>query len=115
MPGGALEVGETAAQGVCREALEETGIRCLAVALAGVFDSRLCGSISRHHLYHFVFICQPLEDQPLDQPIPNEEALEVRWFDLDKLPSTDELDPGHAIRIPQVIEVWRKNEQPYFD
>src|SRR5512139_3995699 len=63
MPGGALEVGETPAEGVAREALEETGVRCRATALVGVFDSRLCGTQSRHHLYQFMFLCEPLEDR----------------------------------------------------
>jgi len=40
MPGGALEVGETPAEGVVREALEETGVHCQPIALVGVFDSR---------------------------------------------------------------------------
>lgn len=36
MPGGALDVGETPAAGAAREALEETGIRCEMMGLAGV-------------------------------------------------------------------------------
>jgi hypothetical protein len=59
MPGRALEVGETPAEGVMREALEETGGHCQAVALVGVFDSRLCRTPSRHHVYQFVFLCRP--------------------------------------------------------
>ena len=55
MPGGAMEVSETPAEGVVREAFEETGVRCEVVALVGVFDSRLCGTISRHHLYQNVW------------------------------------------------------------
>jgi ADP-ribose pyrophosphatase YjhB (NUDIX family) len=58
MPGGALEVGETPAEGVVWEVLEETGVHCRPVAMVGVFDSRLCGTESRHHLYHFVFLCR---------------------------------------------------------
>ena len=48
MPGGVFEVGETPAEGVAREALEETGVYCHIVSLVGVFDSRLCGTTSRH-------------------------------------------------------------------
>jgi hypothetical protein len=54
MPGGMLEVGETPSEGVVREVLEETGMHSRAVALVGVFDSRLQGGQSRHHLYQFV-------------------------------------------------------------
>ena len=48
MPGGALEVGETPAEGVEREAFEETGIRCKTLALVGIFDSRYCGTTRPH-------------------------------------------------------------------
>src|SRR6266496_793258 len=41
MPGGILEVGETPAAGVVRETLEETGVRCVPVALVGVYDNRM--------------------------------------------------------------------------
>ena len=35
LPAGGLEVGETPVDGVVREVLEETGVRCQAVALVG--------------------------------------------------------------------------------
>jgi ADP-ribose pyrophosphatase YjhB (NUDIX family) len=59
MPGGALQVGETPAEGARRETREETGIDVEVVALAGVWDSRLCGSRAGLHLYHFVFEALP--------------------------------------------------------
>lgn len=57
MPGGLFEVGETPAEGVCREAFEETGLELDVRHLVGVYDSRLCGSWTNGHLYHFVFLC----------------------------------------------------------
>lgn len=68
MPGGAFEVGETPAEGVVRETLEETGVPCRAMSLVGVFDSRFCGTTSRHHLYHFVFLCEPLNNREVEKP-----------------------------------------------
>lgn len=47
MPGGAFEMGETAAQGVRREALEETGVDVEVVDLVGVYDSRFCENARR--------------------------------------------------------------------
>ena len=70
MPGGALEVGETPAAGAVREALEESGVRCEPVALVGVFDSRYCGTASRHHLYQFLFLCRPVAGIARRDPEP---------------------------------------------
>lgn len=52
MPGGAFEVGETPAEGACREAWEETGIEVEPVALSGVYDSRLCSNLTPYHLIY---------------------------------------------------------------
>ncbi len=113
MPGGALEVGETPAQGVVREALEETGIACQAIRLVGVFDSRLCGSTSRHHLYHFVFLCQPLAQAESVLPTHAHEVLGHCWFSENELPAT--IDPGHISRIPVAFHCWRGEDSAFFD
>lgn len=113
MPGGALEVGETPAEGVIREAVEETGVRCEAVALIGVFDSRLCGSRSRYHVYHFTFLCRPLDGQVIGRPTHAHEVLDVGWFRGGRLP--DDMDPGHVSRIPEAFRVWRNDRRAFFD
>lgn len=113
MPGGALAVGETPAQGVVREALEETSVRCEAVALVGVFDSRLCGTISRHHMYQFLFLCRPLEIQSPGTASHAHEAADVQWFAQHNLP--DNIDPGHMSRIPQAYRVWLGDSTVFYD
>ena len=113
MPGGALEVGETPAEGVVREALEETGVHCKPVALVGVFDSRLCGTVSRHHLYQFVFLCRPMNGHVAEPPIHPHETLGMAWFTEDALPC--DLDPGHATRIPHAFRMWHKEGRAFFD
>ena len=113
MPGGALEVGETPAEGVVREALEETGVRCRAVSLIGVFDSRFCGTLSRHHLYHFTFLCEPLNQGAPEKPLHSIEVLDVGWFPEGELP--DEIDPGHVTRIPEAFRVWHGDRRVFFD
>ena len=113
MPGGALEVGETPAEGVVREAFEETGVRCEPVSLVGVFDSRLCGTTSRHHLYQFVFLCRPVDGHAAETPPYALETLGAAWFVEDALP--DNLDPGHATRIPHAFRVWRGEGGAFFD
>ncbi len=111
MPGGGLEVGETPADGVVREAFEETGVRCQAVALVGVYDSRLWGFISRHHFYAFSFLCRPIGD--LQSHFQSEETVDTDWFAEDALPK--EMHPGHLARIPEVFRVWRGDLHTYFD
>jgi ADP-ribose pyrophosphatase YjhB (NUDIX family) len=113
MPGGALEVGEMPSEGVVREALEETGCKCEPVALVGVFDSRYCGTVSRHHLYQFVFLCKPVNDHLLEKASHAHEVVNVQWFARDSLPQ--ELDPGHIMRIPFAFECWEGNRAAYFD
>ena len=102
MPGGLLEVGETAAEGTCREAWEETGVRVDAVALIGVYDSRRSGSQLSAQLYHFVFLCRPRDADP--RPVVTNETLDVGWFRADALPP---LSPGHASRVPEAFRFAR--------
>jgi len=113
MPGGALEVGETPAEGVVREALEETGVHCRAISLVGVFDSRLCGTPSRHHLYQFVFLCEPSSQEGPEQPSHAIEVLDTGWFQEDGLP--EDIDPGHRSRIPEAFRVWHGDNRVFFD
>jgi ADP-ribose pyrophosphatase YjhB (NUDIX family) len=113
MPGGALEVGETPAEGVVREAFEESGVRATPVALVGVFDSRLCGTVSRHHVYHFVFLCRPVDGHAAETPPYVHETLGASWFAEDALPAN--LDPGHVTRIPHAYRVWRGEDGVFFD
>jgi ADP-ribose pyrophosphatase YjhB (NUDIX family) len=99
LPGGGFEVGETAAEGAEREALEETGLVVQATDLVGVWDSRLCESGSSLQLYHFVFLCRPVGDRH-GGPTTPDEVLELDWFPAEQLPS---LSPGHAVRIAGVF------------
>ncbi len=113
MPGGALEVGETPVQGALREAFEETGVRCELAGMAGVWDSRLCGTVSRHHLYQFVFLARPLNGHQSEPPSHANEILDIAWFAENDLPA--DIDPGHSSRIPYALAVWRGEKRPYFD
>jgi ADP-ribose pyrophosphatase YjhB (NUDIX family) len=101
MPGGTLEVGETPAEGACREAWEETGVAVEALALSGVYDSRLCGNQSPYHLYLFVFICRPLD--PDQTARVTAETLDVGWYAEAGL-ATLPLDPDHVRRIPDAFK-----------
>lgn len=106
-------MGETAAEGVVRDALEETGIRFRAASLIGVFDSRFCGSTSRHHLYQALFLAGPLDDRAMEGPFHTDEALGNAWFPENASP--DGIDPGHVSRIPEAFRVWHGDHRAFLD
>ena len=114
MPGGALEVGETPAAGVEREAFEETGVRCRATALIGVHDSRLLGGESAFQLYQLLFLCRPLDTTALGHGSHRHEVIDVRWFAERDVPM-EQMDPGHRGRIAEAYRVWHGDTQAYFD
>lgn len=113
MPGGALEAGETPAEGVQREVFEETGVRCEALKLVGVFDSRRSNSPSRHHLYHIVFLCRPVDTENFGQGTHREEVIDVKWFGEQEIPT--ELDPGHRQRIAETFRFLKDDSTALFD
>jgi len=111
LPAGGLEVGMTPVEGVVREVFEETGVRCQAVALVGVFDSRLCGYYSRHHIYIITFLCHPTRNKQTH--FQGDETLDTGWFAEDALPKA--MHPGHLKRIPEAFRIWRGDRRAYFD
>jgi ADP-ribose pyrophosphatase YjhB (NUDIX family) len=113
LPGGALDVGETPAEGVLREVLEETGVPCQAVALVGLFDSRWVHQESRHHLYLITFLCTPLDRGEAGPPSHANEVLEVGWFAEDALP--EPMQAATATRLEHAYRVWREGGPAYFD
>jgi len=113
MPGGAIEVGETPAEGARREASEETGIEVEPLRLSGIYDSRYCGDTSAYHIYHFVFLCRPRDADP--RPRKSNETLDVAWYAEDTLATLD-LHPGHGRRIADAFARWRgEADEAVFD
>lgn len=112
MPGGQMEVGETPAQAVVREVVEETGIRCVPVALSGVYDSRLWDTGRSQHIYKFTFLCKPISREA-ETPSHAHESLAIGWFAKDNFP--DDLYEGHVKRIDDAYRVYDGELQAYFD
>lgn len=108
MPGGAFEMGETAAEGVRREAREETGVDVEVLDLIGVYDSRLCGTRSSIQLFQFVFLCRPIS---LGSATTPHEVLDFGWFSDSDLPA---LSPGHTVRVPDAFR-FLTERRAFFD
>lgn len=102
IPGGIFEVSESAAEGSCREAWEETGMAVEALKLVGVYDSRRAGTPTNGHMYHFVFLCRPRDAE--QQPVVSNETLAVGWYAEDALPP---LSPHHERWIPDAFRCWQ--------
>ncbi len=108
LPGGLVEVGESAAESAARELWEEAGVRGRVTALFGIFDSRLWGTRTRMQLYHIIF-----RVESDDTPTPGPEALDARFFRQDELPP---ISPGHHLRVPFVFQQAKGAAPlPYFD
>lgn len=109
IPGGLVEVGETAAEAAQRELWEEVGIQAKIVRLLGVFDSRIWKSKTSMQLFHFVFLA---ETSAATFHTSNE-ALDVGFFREDQLPP---LSAGHHLRVPHFFKQLRGEVSvPYFD
>ena len=109
MPGGMVEVGETAAQAAEREIWEETGVRVRAERLIGIYDNRLYGGRAPFQLYNLGFLCAHVSGAPH----PTSEALDVGYFAEDELPP---LTRGHGARMAQMF-AWQRGErtEPHFE
>jgi ADP-ribose pyrophosphatase YjhB (NUDIX family) len=79
LPGGLLELGETTAEGVTREVLEETGVRVRPVEIVATIDRILRDDDSRIR-YHYVLVdwlCIA-EDADAD-PVCGDDAEAAQW------------------------------------
>ena len=86
-PGGILELGETPADGVTREVLEETGIKVRAEQLTGVYKNMQLGVVT------LAFRCSVIGGHPH----PTDEAKRVSWLTVDEAQRA--MPEARAIRV----------------
>jgi 8-oxo-dGTP diphosphatase len=94
LPGGFVEVGETAEQAVVREALEETGLSIEIVKLLGVYSEP-----SRDPRGHTVSICYLAKGTGILKA--GSDAAEVALFSIDGIPKLA-FDHNHIIEQARV-------------
>lgn len=81
LPGGAVEVGETLEEAVCREVLEETGLVVETFGVVEAFD-RISRDSDGRVRFHFVlidFLCRVKGEAESASVSCASDALEARW------------------------------------
>ncbi|MCS0502320.1 NUDIX hydrolase [Ancylobacter mangrovi] len=92
LPGGRVEPGETLAQAAMREVMEEVGVACAILGVAGAVDvirHDEAGSLSAHYV-----VVSHAARWVSGEPATGPEAAEIGWFAPDALP--DDVTPGLA-------------------
>lgn len=106
LPGGWADVNQSPAECVQREIAEESGFEASVVKVAGVWDYRKQGHVSRHpaSIYKLFFLCRITGGAAR----PSHETSEVSFFARDALPA---LSPGR-VTAAQVRRMFEHADQP---
>ena len=83
LPGGMLELGETLAEGACREVMEECGVEIEIGPLVAVFEPIQRDEDGRLR-FHYVVV-DYLARYLSGEPRAGDDADDARWVDLDAL------------------------------
>ena len=106
---GILEPGEEPAEGLVREAEEETGVR---IRLGSLFDVDTAGPMTfpNGDVCSFLNITFRAEAVSGTAGVNDDESTDVRWFPLDELPET--LNPRHR-RLIEEGRTWEGRGADY--
>jgi len=85
IPGGDIEENETSKQALIREIQEETGINIKVIRMVGCHERKDFEKRGKDNSH---FVCQTYLCKPLSRAFhPNEETAELKYWDIQKLPS----------------------------
>ena len=109
VPKGHLEGEETREQAAVREVYEETGLEVEILGELGSINYEFSAGpkLIAKTVHHFLFR-QVGGDLTLELD-PNHEAVEVRWFELERLTTT--LAHENERRIARAVVEWVENQQ----
>jgi mutator protein MutT len=102
LPGGAIEIGETAEQAVVREVEEETGYKVSVVRLIGIYSDPLHTTITYPDGNVNAYVAIAFECRVVGgSPATSDETSAVDWFKRDALPPA--FHPGHLPRLADAL------------
>ncbi len=114
IPGGLVHLGESIADAVRREVLEECGVRIRILELCGVIDrvrhAPADGAADARVHYHYVII-DYLAAIESGEPRAGSDAAEVRWVPIDEVGTYDTTD-GLADMVHRAERVRRTLASP---
>ena len=98
LPGGKVDRGETIYSAVCREVIEECGLKVKKAQLSAVYSN-----IKQNRNDHIALFCindfEVLENSPLQSKQSNLEIAEVSFFPINNLPAS--ITPGTLRRLEE--------------
>lgn len=104
LPGGAVELGETLEEAICREVLEETGLAVETVDVVQAFD-RISRDSDGRVRYHYVlvdFLCRVKAGSEFPEIIAcATDALEARWA------GPNDLDGLTPLTVEVIHKAWQ--------
>lgn len=103
LPGGGLEVGETLAEGVKREVLEETGLEIEPLALVDVVD-RIAHDDGGRVQFHYVLVDYLCRVTGGSEAFASD-AVGLRWAAM------DELEEVAAFTREVILKAWEMAQQ----
>ena len=105
LPGGAIELGESAAEALVREFYEETGIKVIPVKLQNVYtkytDSYPNGDEAQ--VITILYLVNAVNDF-IDHNFNNDETLELAFFDYDEIQNLKIVNQQHEDMIKDFYE-----------
>ena len=100
IPGGFLDEGEDPLDGLRRELKEETGLEVEPQRFFGLWMDRYGSDSTADATLNLYWTARVVGGQAA----PADDVSELRWFDRDELPATDELAFEN---VPLVLAAWR--------
>ena len=110
LPGGAIELGETAEQAVVREVCEETGYEVSVVKLVGVYSDPRQTTITYPNGDVVSYVSSLFECRVTGgAPALNEESTAIDWFPPEALP-----EPFHGGHVQRVKDAVARRERAFY-